>query len=332
MFLAAELTGSFLGDTKSKPPRKEQKTAFRRQKDFSKIIVDAIITNDVDLLTDYLSRVKGEKISYYLKNEPLCLAIRLNQKVQVQLILDFLERESDRSLQPSGTFFTILVNIIDFFTHAVFSESSYSSRIYNKLLELVWGDINKITPYCAPIVQAVASHNIIRLLVANGFDINQQDEEGNTVLHAAVLHKDPGEILTDNCLSEVDGTIRNNEGNTALDIAAIKHDRGMVRKLVKIFYNITEKINSIDKNGDNALLKALYNLNCETAVTLLTETKISHLMLVGSGNMNALELADKICHGYFDESKYNNLKLPTCSKTLEIEDLLGDIYYPGNFA
>ena len=66
-----------------------------------------------------------------------------------------------------------------------------------------------------------SSFDCLQILIAHGANPNAQDEEGNTALHIAAAHPQ-ADIRMDvvwNLFLKTDDTIRNNDGKTAYDLA-----------------------------------------------------------------------------------------------------------------
>ena len=83
-----------------------------------------------------------------------------------------------------------------------------------------------------PIHSAVAgrNHDVVRLLIEHGADLNVKQHGGWTPLHAAAMHGD--EALMELCLKYgADRTLKSDDGQTAADLAASKGFEELAKRL-----------------------------------------------------------------------------------------------------
>jgi len=143
--------------------------------------------------------------------------------------------------------------------------------------------------------------DLVKDLMAEGLDVDSQDEDGETILMKAINYgtEDMVEYLLKVYKPDVNAVA--NDGSTALSLAVVQNDYQLARDLMK--YGVD--INLPDKTGETPLINAVYS-DSEDMVTFLVEngadTKArtgygwTALMCAKScGNRDIIEYLERLC-------------------------------------
>lgn len=187
-----------------------------------------------------------------------------NNSFIVNNIVDFIEKDVEYNnvinrIEDEDDFLKELknddvsMNMKDLFEHSI-------QRQYHEIIKYLLQD-NKVNLKDKEIVNIIHKNTIdldqvLDLLIEYGFDINSQDDDGNSLL-INNIEEDNG-LLSFYFLDEgVDPNIQNNEGNNAL-MYALKSDSWIINDIFKRLIDETD-LNAVNKKGEEALWIAQYS-------------------------------------------------------------------------
>lgn len=145
--------------------------------------------------------------------------------------------------------------------------------------------------------------SVLELPISHHNEINEQDENGDTILHLAISRRLPPQAIELLLQCQADVETRNNDGFTPLYFAVFKR---VSLDILDLLLEATKNINAQDKDGDTALhMAVMWYLEHDTD-NQWPRSRVLDCLHQQEGKLNLRSETDGVCHSRsYDSPSYD---------------------------